>query len=304
VNLAGGTLNGTGTVTGSPTAVNNTGGHVAPGTSPGTLTLGGNYLQGAGGSLDVDVTGTGAGQFDKLVVTGNVTLGGTLALLPSAGYAVSSAPGDSVAFLMYTGTRTNPFASTTVTPSIACPKQLAAGYNDGSKTVSADVSNAGASCGGGGGAGGGDVGGGGGGGGGAGGGGAGGGPGPDRTPPTLSGLGLSARSFLAGAGTTLNARLSEAATIEAIVNQPLSGRRVRGKCKTNVKTGKRCTLVVRKARLTFRGAKGANKLKLRISRLKPGTYTLAITARDAAGNASRTSSLKFTIKRPKTKKKK
>jgi hypothetical protein len=299
--LAGGTLNGTGTVTGSPTAVNNTGGHVAPGTSPGTLTLIGNYIQGAGGSLDVDVNGTSAGQFDKLAVTGNVTLGGTLALLPSAGYVASSAPGDSVAFLTYTGTRTNPFASTTVSPSFTCPKQFAATYNDGSKTISADVSNTGAACGSGGGGGGG---GGGGSGGSGGGGGGGGGPGPDTTPPTLSALGLASKSFLAGTGTTLSATLSEVATIEAIVNQSVSGRKVRGKCKTNVRTGKRCTLVVRKAKLTYRGTKGANKLKLKISSLKPGAYTLAITARDAAGNVSRTSSLTFTIKKPKTKKKK
>jgi hypothetical protein len=227
-------------------------------------------------------------------------LGGTLALLPSVGYAASSAPGDSVAFLTYAGTRTNPFASTTVTPPFACPKQFAATYNDGSKTVNADVSNAGATCGGGGGTGGGGTGGG----GTGGGGGGGGGPGPDTTPPALSGLGLASKSFLAGTGTTLNATLSEVATIEAIVNQSVSGRRVRGKCRTNVRTGKRCVLVVRKARLTFRGAKGANKLKLKISSLKPGAYTLAISARDAAGNVSRTSSLKFTIKKPKAKKKK
>jgi hypothetical protein len=109
---------------------------------------------------------------------------------------------------------------------------------------------------------------------------------------------------LAGTGTTLSATLSEVATIEAIVNQSVSGRKVRGKCKTNVRTGKRCTLVVRKAKLTYRGTKGANKLKLKISSLKPGAYTLAITARDAAGNVSRASTLKFTIKRPNTKKKK
>jgi hypothetical protein len=136
MSLAGGTLNGMGKVTGS---VSNGGGTVAPGTSPGTLTITGNYSQGAGGTLDLDVTGTSAGQFDVLNVSGNVMLGGTLALLPSAGYAASATPGDSVTFLPYGGSRTGTFATTTVNPPLAEEKPFTALYNDASKRVDAVV---------------------------------------------------------------------------------------------------------------------------------------------------------------------
>ncbi len=136
-------ITGAGTVIGS---VSNTGGVVAPGASPGTLTLNGHYTQGASGRLEIEVAGPGTGQFDKLAVSGNATLGGTLALQPSAGYVTSSALGDSVAFLTYGGARTDPFSATTVSLSLACPKQLAAVYNDGPKNVSAVVNGSGASC--------------------------------------------------------------------------------------------------------------------------------------------------------------
>ena len=56
----------------------NTSGTVRPGTSPGTLTVTGDYSQGANGVLDVDVSGTTQGtQFDHLSVGGAATLAGT-----------------------------------------------------------------------------------------------------------------------------------------------------------------------------------------------------------------------------------
>ena len=137
-----GRISGVGTVNGS---LDNTTGTVAPGTSPGTLTVNNAYTQGAGGSLEIEVEGTGAGQFDKLAVNGNVTLGGTLALKPSAAYAAAATVGDSVGFLTYGGARTAVFAQTTSNPSLACPKLFGAAYNDGPKNVSAVVSGNG-SC--------------------------------------------------------------------------------------------------------------------------------------------------------------
>lgn len=152
--LKAGTLSGGGTLQGS---VDNSGGTVTPGASPGTLTVSGNYTQAAGGTLAIEVAGTGAGEFDKLAVSGNASLGGTLALRPIDGYADSAAVGDSVFFLSYGGTRTGPFSTTTVTPSLACPKQIGASYDDGGKAVKAVVSDSGASCGSGGGGGGGST---------------------------------------------------------------------------------------------------------------------------------------------------
>ncbi len=136
-----GALTGTGTVNGSV----DSSGVVAPGASAGTLTINNSYTQGAAGSLEIEVAGTGAGQFDKLAVGGNATLGGTLALEPIDGYADAAAIGDSLSFLTYGGTRTNPFA-TTASPSLACPKQIGAGYDDAGKAVKAVVSSTGVDC--------------------------------------------------------------------------------------------------------------------------------------------------------------
>ena len=152
--LHAGTLRGGGTIGGS---VENLGGVVAPGDSPGTLTLNGSYVQGAGGRLDIEVAGTGAGQFDVLALGGSATLDGTLTLIPTGGYADSSAIGDSVAFLAYGGSVANQFATTTVSPSLSCPKAFATSNDSGAKALKATVVNSGAVCGGSGGGGGGST---------------------------------------------------------------------------------------------------------------------------------------------------
>jgi hypothetical protein len=136
LNLNGGVLRGEGTITGS---VNNTGGDVSPGSSPGTLTVSGNYTQGSGGTLKVAVAGTTAGQFSKLNVGGNAILVGPLVLQPTVGYAASAAPGDSVAFLSYGGSRTGTFSSTTASPPLAGGKTYSAVYDDLNKRVNAVV---------------------------------------------------------------------------------------------------------------------------------------------------------------------
>ncbi len=171
--LKAGRLVGAGTLIGS---VVNSGGTVAPsGNGPATLSVGGDYTQGAGGTLEVDVAGTGAGQSDMLAVGGSATLGGTLALMPSAGYASAAAVGDEVEVLVYAGARPDPFGSLTTTPLLPCPKRFSAAYDDAAKSVSAVVSDSGVSCGGGGGSGGG------------GGGGGGANPPPASPPNTLLG---------------------------------------------------------------------------------------------------------------------
>ena len=79
--LQGGTLNGNGTV--GPD-VNNTGGTLAPGASPGTLLVESDYAQGAGGTLTVEVSGPNAGTgFDQLRVGDFASLGGTLSVATS-----------------------------------------------------------------------------------------------------------------------------------------------------------------------------------------------------------------------------
>jgi fibronectin-binding autotransporter adhesin len=75
--VTGGTVKGVGTIT-APT-VDNSGGTVAPGHSPGILTINGDYTQGPNGELDVQINGPAAGtQFSRLSVSGTASLDGDL----------------------------------------------------------------------------------------------------------------------------------------------------------------------------------------------------------------------------------
>jgi uncharacterized repeat protein (TIGR01451 family) len=77
LSLNGGTLVGNGAIAGT---VDN---HaiVSPGASPGTLTINGDYVQASNGELDIQIGGTTAGtDYDQLLVSGNVTLAGTLSV--------------------------------------------------------------------------------------------------------------------------------------------------------------------------------------------------------------------------------
>ena len=76
VALQGGRLKGAGTV--GPD-VNNTGGIVAPGASPGILSIASDYSQSAPGTLAVEINGASPGTgYDQLQVGDEVTLAGTL----------------------------------------------------------------------------------------------------------------------------------------------------------------------------------------------------------------------------------
>ena len=109
VALQGGTLRGTGTVTAS--SVNNTGGTVHPGNSPGVLAVTGNYTQGAGGTLAVDIAGSAPGSgYSQLNVSGNATLDGTLDV--TNGFA--PATGQAFKVLSAGGSRSGTFASAVV----------------------------------------------------------------------------------------------------------------------------------------------------------------------------------------------
>jgi T5SS/PEP-CTERM-associated repeat protein/autotransporter-associated beta strand protein len=75
---AGTTLGGSGTVGGITI---NAGGILAPGDSPGILTVNGNYNQTSGGVLNVEIGGAAPGAgFDQVAVSGSATVGGTLNL--------------------------------------------------------------------------------------------------------------------------------------------------------------------------------------------------------------------------------
>jgi len=87
IDLQQGTVAGSGTVGGH---LNNTAGTVAPGNSPGILTIDGDYTQDGSGTLALEIGGLVPGEeHDKLVVTGTATLGGTLDVSLINGFALS-----------------------------------------------------------------------------------------------------------------------------------------------------------------------------------------------------------------------
>jgi hypothetical protein len=115
VTLAGGVLDGLGTVTGD---VHNSGATLAPGLNAsdgppfvGHLHIAGNYTQDAGGSIAEDVGGRIDGQYDALDVTGNAALAGTLAI--NTWNTFAPAADDTFTVVSAGGTRTGKFTSLT-----------------------------------------------------------------------------------------------------------------------------------------------------------------------------------------------
>ncbi|MBM4113161.1 MAG: hypothetical protein FJ253_07270, partial [Phycisphaerae bacterium] len=105
VQLQGGSLGGLGTIN---SFVNNTGGTVAPAASAGTLTIQGNYTQGASGVLEIELAGPVSGvSADELVVSGTATLAGTLSVSTLGGY---NPPPGSQFTILTAGSRVGTFA--------------------------------------------------------------------------------------------------------------------------------------------------------------------------------------------------
>ncbi len=76
VDVQSGTVSGAGTIGGNLT---NASGSIAPGMSPGKLTVGGDFQQQAAGTLQIEIGGMTQGeQYDVLAVNGSATVNGTL----------------------------------------------------------------------------------------------------------------------------------------------------------------------------------------------------------------------------------
>jgi T5SS/PEP-CTERM-associated repeat protein len=111
----GGTITGNGTLNVPPGGLVNNGGNVfmngsaMPGNSPGKLTIVGNYVQGETGVLEIEVGGLQPeSQYDRLAVTGNIQLGGTLRLAFVDGFLPQA--GDTFDFLNVSGQLSGQFA--------------------------------------------------------------------------------------------------------------------------------------------------------------------------------------------------
>jgi uncharacterized delta-60 repeat protein len=141
-------------------------------------------------------------------------------------------------------------------------------------------------------------------------------PMPTLGPPTLSGASQSNSIWREGnklatftkrhklpLGTTFSFALNEQASLRFAFTQRLGGRKVNGKCVTQTKNNRRkppCTRTVTLGTLNFTGHSGTNKVAFqgRISpskKLKPGRYTLVITATNSALQHSTPKQLSFTI---------
>ena len=98
LNLAGGVMNGIGTITGN---VTNTGATIRPGSNLGNLNITGEFNQIAAGILEMDISGdVASGNFDTLTIGGTAALGGTFRLLTGAFVATA---GESYDLITYVG---------------------------------------------------------------------------------------------------------------------------------------------------------------------------------------------------------
>ncbi len=115
-------VNSTGVVGGSGringTLNNNSGGTVAPGTSAGTLTVDGNYVQNAAAALNIEIGGTAANAFDKLVVGGALAVlgNGTLNVSLINGFVPSAADSFQILFATNNLANNTRFINTTAAP--------------------------------------------------------------------------------------------------------------------------------------------------------------------------------------------
>jgi hypothetical protein len=90
-----GEISGGGTINGNVVSS----GLLAPGASPGLLTINGDFTQQTLGILEVDIAGPTPAEFDRLVVSGKATLAGKLKVIRAPPF--TPLPGNSFEFLRY-----------------------------------------------------------------------------------------------------------------------------------------------------------------------------------------------------------
>ncbi len=139
---------------------------------------------------------------------------------------------------------------------------------------------------------------------------------PPPEPPTISHLSQAHSTWRTGSklstisrakkppiGTTFKFDLNEAARVSFAFAQRLSGRKVKGKCvalTNHDRSARKCTRSRSRGTLSLNAPGGADKVAFdgrvsRTNKLKPGSYTVNASARNSAGERSRTDSLKFKI---------
>lgn len=119
-------------------------------------------------------------------------------------------------------------------------------------------------------------------------------PGADTTAPVLSGVRFAPKpSRKRGAKVRLT--LSEAATVQVVVERLTTGRRSGATCKAKG-TGKRCQRATKVATSSRSVSAGAQTLTLTRKQVKAGRLRITLLATDAAGNRSAASSTQATVR--------
>jgi hypothetical protein len=270
--ISGGTLEGTGTVV-APSGVSNTGGIVHPGHSPGTLSITGDYTQGSGGALAVDVAGTDPGTgYSQLAVSGNATVAGALnvtTLTPQTGsFRILSAKALTGKFapVNFTGqtygvtyAATGATLTTGGTADTTAPKITGFGANPTSFAID-----------------------------------------PKGEKETAA----SAKAKKAHRGTDFKYTLTERARVVFTIDARTTGRKSGKKCVKATKKNrkkKHCTRYARSARFAVASKAGSNRHhftgRIGSRKLKPGLYRTTAVATDAAGNHSKPAQLTIKVVR-------
>lgn len=141
----------------------------------------------------------------------------------------------------------------------------------------------------------------------------------DTTPPEVSGARVKPKRFQVArkagtryaraktppTGTTFLFTLSEPATVTALIERVLPGRRVRGKCRRPTEANRRrprCARYKRIGKLTYAGATGANAQpftgRLDGRTLRPGRHQVTLTGADGASNVSAEATAGFRVVKP------
>ena len=142
-------------------------------------------------------------------------------------------------------------------------------------------------------------------------------PASPPTPPSLTNVAQSHKSWREGKaqavlaskrklppiGTVFSFTLNEQASASFAFTQPAAGRKVNGKCVAQTQKNRRdatCKRTVTDGTLSFAGHSGANRVSFqgllsRTKKLKPGGYTLVISATNSAHQTATSHGLAFTI---------
>ncbi len=131
----GGQITGAGPIFGE---VINASGILNPAVGIGSMTITGDYTQGAGATLAIEAQGVAGSQHDVLIVEHNVDLGGTLRIVPESVYFTPN-EGDALKVIDYSSARLGAFSSSLADPAFTTGNPVNVGYDGAGTSVFAVI---------------------------------------------------------------------------------------------------------------------------------------------------------------------